>query len=255
MNDAKIIKEIAKYYDFRAENADSVKAAGQWGDEKNIPLICEEISKKINLSKNHKVLEVGCGSGVLGKWIMKNCLNYTGLDISNSMLKTFLKECRDNKPDIISAGADTIPIQDNFFEVVIINGVAMYFMNNEFFIRVLKEIERVSKPNSIIFIGENATPSRYYWEFLWFQNLNWFSQILAKPYIKFRKWLATKNSRLAGKWKNTYSPISEKFLSEYFKNKGKMVMTDSAAFMVRKRIFGNNVRGNKRVDFVIEFEK
>lgn len=57
------IKIAQEKYDLRASNSDFIKAAGQWGSEKLVPLTCKEIEKKIKISSKSKILEIGCGSG------------------------------------------------------------------------------------------------------------------------------------------------------------------------------------------------
>jgi ubiquinone/menaquinone biosynthesis C-methylase UbiE len=255
MKESEFINEVSKYYDTRASGSDSIKAAGQWHQIDSINEICLEISKKIGLNSKSRVLEIGCGSGVLGNWIKSKCSTYYGFDISHEMLKSFLNESNTETVNLLRASADKIPFQKDSFDIIILNGVAMYFINDDFLSRVLKEIQEIISKNGLIFIGETSTPSRYYWEFAWFQNLSKFKQNFVKPYIKFRKWIATKNSKIGGKWTNTYSTVSEKFLKDYFKGKGKINISDAAAYTIRKKKSGKNSKGNKRVDFTIKLSE
>ena len=53
MNSKDLIKKVEKLYDDRITYSnDAVKAAGQWGSDEYVPLICDEICKKINIQKN-----------------------------------------------------------------------------------------------------------------------------------------------------------------------------------------------------------
>ncbi len=255
MKESEFINEISKYYDTRASGSDSIKAAGQWHEKENIDEICLEISRKIGLNSKSRVLEIGCGSGVLGNWIKSKCLKYYGFDISHEMLKIFLNESDRKDVDLLRASADKIPFQKDSFDIIILNGVAMYFINNDFLSRVLKEIQEIISKNGLIFIGETSTPDRYYWEFVWFQNLSKYKQTFAKSYIKFRKWFATKNSKMGGKWTNTYSTVSEKFLKNYFGGKAEINISDAAGYTIRKKKLGKNSKGNKRVDFTIKLSE
>ena len=70
LNSTDSIKKVEKLYDDRITSSnDAVKAAGQWGSDEYVPFICEEIFKKIKIKKTDTVLELGCGSGVLGNYI------------------------------------------------------------------------------------------------------------------------------------------------------------------------------------------
>ncbi|MGI0021938.1 MAG: hypothetical protein ACRD9Q_03655, partial [Nitrososphaeraceae archaeon] len=71
MDDIHEIKRVTKTYDDRAKKYDSIGAAGQWGSGDMVSLICDEIFNKVKITKKDKVLEIGCGSGVLGN-VIKN---------------------------------------------------------------------------------------------------------------------------------------------------------------------------------------
>ncbi|OLB92338.1 MAG: hypothetical protein AUH25_00720 [Thaumarchaeota archaeon 13_1_40CM_38_12] len=252
MNDNEIIKKVATYYDERAKSSDIVEAAGQWHPKEFVPEICEEIGRRIKLQNEHRVLEVGCGSGVLGNWIRNKCASYTGVDVSFFMLKKFLTLSQN--PDIVLSSSNFLPYRDHLFNTVIMNSVTMYLPNRELLETTLSEIERVVSKEGVIFIGENITPSRYYWEFNWFQNLNTIQQQLVKPYIRFRKWLANKNRKMAGKWSSLYSEVSPHFIKSYF-NGSDVTVFDASAFTIRQKVFGKKVKGNRRVDFIIQFKQ
>lgn len=255
MKNKRELKKIADYYDDRAIKSDGVKAAGQWGDKQFIPEITEEINKKIELNSQDRVLEIGCGSGVLGDWINKNCEFYLGLDISFQMLKKFqIEHSLKNSPNLVQGLTDRVPCRSDFFDLVVMNGVTMYFKNNEEFRNTLEEIERVATKKATIFIGENIILSGFYWELVWFQNLPKIAKIFAKPYVRFRRYLAKKNPKLEGKWKSIHHEISPDLLREFFKGKATIEQTDAAAQTTRKRRLGKRYRGNRRVDFVIKLQ-
>jgi ubiquinone/menaquinone biosynthesis C-methylase UbiE len=244
------IKKIAELYDARITSTkDAVKAAGQWGSDDFVPLICKEICSKIKLKQSDTILELGCGSGVLGNWIIDKCSKYVGIDLSSKMLNHFLNNS--NKAlDLIQGTTDLTAFKDNSFDIIILNGVTMYF-SNEILANTLKEMKRVVSPSGVIFIGENIVPSGYFWEFVWFQNLSPTKQRLLLPYVKFRKWLA-KNPKFAGKWKSIHNEISPKLIKEFFSDFD-VQQTNAAAFTVKKQQLGSKYKGNRRADFLIKF--
>ena len=253
LSDSDEVKRVARVYDDRASKSNSIDAAGQWGSNDIVPLICDEIINKIKIRDSDFVLEIGCGSGVLGKIVKTKCKFYVGFDVSVLMLKKFLDESYGGKPNLIQSSAEVIPFEKKMFNIIIMNGVSMYFPNRRFLQTVLAEIERVAKSDAAIFIGENIIPSRYYWELVWFENLSPPLQFFAKPYIKTRKWLANNNC-FAGKWKNIHKDISPSILRNYFKGRSNIFVSDAAAYTIRKKLFGKNVKGNRRVDFLIKLK-
>ena len=115
----------------------------------------------------------------------------------------------------------------------------MYFNQNNQLEKTLIEIERISKENAIIFIGDNIVPSESHWEYTWFKKLNSVEQKLMKPYIRIRKGLAQKNSKLAGKWKKSYAEVSPKFIKKYFGNRAKVIKTGSSASFIKNKQANN----------------
>lgn len=255
LNHYDYLKKIEELYDKRIDSSsDGVKAAGQWGSHKFVEPICDEIIKKIDLKNNHVVLELGCGSGILGNEIIPKCEKYVGIDLSFKMMRFFKNGINIKNIDLIRATIDKIPFQNNIFDLIIMNGVTMYIPNNSFLIQLIDEIKRVSKKNTTIFIGENITPEGLKWEFTWFQNLSSFLKQFAKHYISLRVWLMKKNKSLSGKWKNIYNTIHPEFLNEQFGSNYEIIQSSAAACTIKQNILGRKYRGNKRVDFVIKLK-
>ena len=252
MNYDNEIKRISKIYDDRARKSNSIDAAGQWGTKDLAQKVIQKIIEKIDLNKKDVILEIGCGSGVLGSMLSKNSQMFIGFDVSKLMLKKFHDEHKN--VNLIQASATHIPLRNDYFDKVIMNGVSMYFPNDEFLYNVLDEIKRISKKKYLIFIGESILESKYYWELVWFENLSIIGQFMAKPYIKFRRKLAKKGIRFSGKWKNAHKDISKKRIQKYFKNSEIITISDSASYTIRKKLFGEKVKGNKRVDIIIKMK-
>ena len=255
MDEIEFKRWAEKLYNERSDNLNAVDTAGQWGDKEFVPQICEEILKKIEIKKNDIVLEVGCGSGVLGSYLKNKCSDYYGIDISFKMLQKFQGEYNQERwLNLTQAVTDALPFPNNTFSKILINGVTMYLHGKKLLENTLSELERVSKKNSIIFIGENVTPDGICWEYSWFQSKSSISQFFAKRYIKLRLWLAELNPKLAGKWKFHYKSVSYEFIRKFFGVRAKTYLSESAARTIKKRVYGEKHKGNRRVDFIIRFD-
>ncbi len=248
------LKKIQDLYDERiSKSNDGIKAAGQWGEEKFVEPICNEICKKIEISNNDRVIELGCGSGVLGKTVIPQCKTYVGVDLSFKMINYFQNDVKDEKINLFQSLTDKLPFSDSVFDKIILNGVTMYFSDEKMLIRTLEEMKRIANSNATIFIGENITKNGFPWEFTWFQNLSKQSQKIAKLYISLRKWLAKINPSFAGKWKDTYTIVNPKTLKEFFKGSS-VLESPACACTVKKQILGTKYRGNQREDFIIKLK-
>jgi len=256
MNSRDSIKKTEKLYDERITSSnDAVKAAGQWGSNEYVPLICDEIYKKVNIKKTDRVLELGCGSGVLGKYIKEKCQLYMGVDLSRKMLNFFSEDSTLEQINLIQGITHLIPFSNHVFDVVMINGVTMYFPDDKVLLDTLNEMKRVSKKDGKIFIGENIIPSDYAWELTWYQNLSPTIQFFALYYIKIRRWFSKKNPKFAGKWKDTYKEISPTLINQFFKNEATILQSRAATYIVKKRILGEKYKGSRRVDFLINLQQ
>jgi amino acid adenylation domain-containing protein/thioester reductase-like protein len=107
-----------------------------------------------------RVLEIGCGTGLMLFQIAPHCEQYQGTDFSSTALQyiesqlanpevhlpqvTLAQQTADNFQTIVPAHFDT----------VIINSVIQYFPNIHYFIRVLEGAVKAVKPGGFIFIGD-----------------------------------------------------------------------------------------------------
>ena len=243
-------KKINKYYDDRAKGTDNpISAAGQWFPKELTSDICEEIISRIGISEDDFVLEIGSGSDVLGSYVRPKCKIYVGIDISSSMLKKSL-ENSESDIHLIQAATHALPFRQNYFNSTIMNSVSMYLRDEELLEKTLREMERVTTKKGVMFLGENITPTRTYWEYTWFQNLNPTLQPIAKLYVKFRIGLS-KKAILTGKWEDYYQEVCLELLKKIFQNRVTIKMADAAGFMIRKKHLEKNAQGNHRVDFLI----
>jgi len=72
-----------------------------------------------------------------------------------------------------------------------------------------------------------------------------------KRYIDFRVWLAKRNIKLAGKWKNYYRVVSPELVKQVFGSQ-KVVSSKSFLYAKKEKISGTKYHGNRRMDFVIK---
>ena len=118
---------------------------------------------KINALNPQRILEIGCGTGMLLFRIAPDCLSYCGIDASQSGLN-YIQQQLDRLPgdwshvDLKHRLADNFEgIESDSFDTVIINSVAQYFPNIDYLIDVLeKSVNAISAETSggSIFLGD-----------------------------------------------------------------------------------------------------
>lgn len=116
-------------------------------------LILDLIGKEI---KGKKMLDVGCGDGVLSYLLAKNGANVTGIDNSEEAIKFAKEKCKDfTNLNFQVASAYELPFSDNSFDYIISSDVIEHLKYPE---KMLAEIKRVWNGKRKIII---TTPIRF----------------------------------------------------------------------------------------------
>jgi amino acid adenylation domain-containing protein len=106
-----------------------------------------------------KVLEIGCGTGLLLSRIAPECMRYDGADFSPEAIR-YLQSLKDTKPELAHINLlrrtadDFNGFKPSSFDTVIINSVIQYFPNIYYLVKVIQQAVEVVQPGGNIFIGD-----------------------------------------------------------------------------------------------------
>jgi amino acid adenylation domain-containing protein len=107
-----------------------------------------------------RILEIGCGTGLLLFKLVPHCQRYVGTDISKQGLD-YIRQQLDhfdgNKAEVEllhQQAGDFQGIAANTFDLVILNSVVQYFPSIDYLLKVLKKAADVLTPDGAIFIGD-----------------------------------------------------------------------------------------------------
>lgn len=91
-----------------------------------------------------KVLDLGCGSGLLSRWLKKKGFDVQGIDFSHNLIKIAQRE----NPDIDFALADiaSSPYETNAFDVIV-SGLVLHHVQD--LSPVFREVARILRPAGI----------------------------------------------------------------------------------------------------------
>src|SRR5258708_32369760 len=118
----------------------------------------EETVARIRELRPRRVLEIGCGTGLLLTRLAPDCESYIGVDFSkealaglNSWLEQRLDMAHVEMRHGLAPELSFLP--DDSVDTVILNSVVQYFPDVDYLLQVLAEAERITVPGGHIFIG------------------------------------------------------------------------------------------------------
>jgi ubiquinone/menaquinone biosynthesis C-methylase UbiE len=111
------------------------------------------LSETVGVRKEDEILEIGCGVGRVGKELAPICRNWTGADISSSMIE-FAQDRLQGIPNINLIELSDVGLtefQDNSFDLVYCTVVFMHLFEWDRF-HYIKEAHRVLRPDGRLFV-------------------------------------------------------------------------------------------------------
>jgi len=120
----------------------------------------DDAVERVLSQQPRRVLEIGCGTGLLLFRIAPHCEHYLGTDFSPAALK-YIREQLQKQNALLSQVSLSEQNADDFtniepasFDAVIINSVVQYFPGVDYLMRVLRGAVEVVAPGGFIFIGD-----------------------------------------------------------------------------------------------------
>lgn len=118
----------------------------------------EETIRKIMQLNPNRVLEIGCGTGLLASRLAPNVERYVGVDFSTAVLQNTHNRLRHAGIDnvcLIASSADQIPLEDiGTVDTIVINSVAQYFPSADYLLAALKRLLPCLAQNGRMFLGD-----------------------------------------------------------------------------------------------------
>ena len=106
--------------------------------------------ERLNVARNSKVLDVGCGTGLLFSHVAAETQMVVGVDISDKLLLQAKERARNfRNVHLVQADADHIPFKDNYFSVVFAFTVLQNMPDP---LETLREIKRIPERDAPIVV-------------------------------------------------------------------------------------------------------
>lgn len=105
-----------------------------------------------------RVLEIGCGSGLIALPLLPHIASYLGTDLAAPIveqLRTTLDHAIPGRARLLARSADDFTgIESRQFDTVIMNSVAQYFPSLDYFTRVIVGAVAATAPGGRVFLGD-----------------------------------------------------------------------------------------------------
>ena len=108
-------------------------------------ILIKNIEKILNMNKNDRLLEMGCGAGLLSIFLKK--YKYFGVDKSSSLVNKHINLFGNI---VLNFSSVDIIFKKKYFDYSIVNSMFEYLKDNEEVIKTIDELERVSKKGIFI---------------------------------------------------------------------------------------------------------
>ncbi len=119
----------------------------------------ETTAQRLKVLAPRRVLEIGCGTGLIAARLAPHCQEYMATDFSPAAVKDVTRMAQE-VPGLTHlrveerAAHDLGTLEAGHFDLVILNSVVQYFPGEEYLLGVLEEASRVVRPGGRIFLGD-----------------------------------------------------------------------------------------------------
>ena len=149
-------------YDRAGSGADGPDFTGWNSTYTGQPLPIEEMREWLDLTVDRilalepdRVLEIGCGTGLLLERIAPKCSRYLGTDFSRAVIERVRHRTRLPQVELREATArDASRIEAGAFDTVVLNSVVQYLPDAGILREILRGAVRATAPGGAIFVGD-----------------------------------------------------------------------------------------------------
>ena len=114
--------------------------------------------ERILANRPQRILEIGCGTGLLLFQLVPHCRQYCGTDFSPTVLEQVRQEVARQGLSHVTLlerhANDLSGIEAGTYDMIVLNSVVQYFPSAEYLVQVLEQLLRLVAPGGHIFLGD-----------------------------------------------------------------------------------------------------
>lgn len=174
------------------------------------------------IKEGDKVLDVGCGNGRLLELLKDKKIYYTGVDISEKLIRLAQEKYPQN--NFLIADNLNLPFSDDNFDKVFSVAVLHNIPSNELRNKALLELNRVLKPGGLLFITV--------W-YLWQKKTAWKS-LIKNTFLKLTGRSKLDFNDIFIPWKDSQGEIRAQRYFHCFTKKELQKLAENTGFKIKK---------------------
>jgi SAM-dependent methyltransferase len=125
--------------------------------------VINPVIDRLDLRPEHRVLDIGCGSGLTLAEIEKQVAEAIGTDLSGSLLQCYKGEAR-----TYTCAAHELPFEGEQFDRILMFSVAIYFPSFDYLKKVIEKALSLLRKDGLFLIGDlnlgvRPNGSQYLW--------------------------------------------------------------------------------------------
>lgn len=165
----KPVHEWTQHWDSKVDITDPVALNGYCtggvpiARETYFKAVVNPVIERLDLEPHHRVLDIGCGSGLTLSEIEKRVAEAVGTDLSRTMIDKYQGEAKTHV-----CAAHELPFEGEQFDRILMVGVAIYFPDFDYYRQVVEKVLSLLRPDGIFLIGdlnigEKPEGNQYQW--------------------------------------------------------------------------------------------
>jgi len=141
------------YWNKHAELLGEIEVTGRTISREQFAIIVDDIGTKLKLEARDKVVDVGCGNGLMLSEIAQSCSRAVGVDFSDTLAAIAVRQHKISNMECVKAEATRLPFRDNWFDKGICYSV-LHYLDVAAAREVVQELSRVCRPGALILLGD-----------------------------------------------------------------------------------------------------
>jgi len=140
--------------------------------------IAKEVIDILHLEPNQKILDIGCGKGIIADILSEKYMKIVGIDFVNNILN------KSKKYNFIQSNCLNLCLKNNSYSTVFSYSM-IHYLSKDMLKTFFNELKRIVKPNGKVLLAEIPEKKKYFNKYIYAVKCNVLKKILMYIYLNF----------------------------------------------------------------------